>query len=68
MRENFLKREIISLNSAKLDKVLDFVKSNEQIKALTKDLKPAEISVNAGKDFVEIKIMLTKNGIRDSKK
>lgn len=68
MSENFEMEKTIKLKSEKLEDMLDFVKSNEQIKDLTKNLKPAGISVNAGADFVEIKITLTKNGISDCKK
>ena len=65
MTENI--QENIKLRSEKLEDILDFVKSNEKIKELTKNLKPAGIAVNAGEDFVEIKIMMTKNGIKDIK-
>ena len=63
MTENI--KENVKLKSEKFEDILDFVKSNEKIKELTKNLNPAGISVNAGKDFVEIKIMMTKNGIKD---
>ena len=67
MTENMNAKKNIKLKSEKLEDMLDLVKSDEKIKELTKNLKPAEIAVNAGKDFVEIKIILTKNGIRDIK-
>lgn len=68
MNENFEMKNTVKIKSEKLDDLLDFVKSNEQIKELTKDLKPAGVTVNAGKDFVEIKITLTKNGLQDIEK
>lgn len=67
MTENMNAKKNIKLKSEKLEDMLDLVKSDEKIKELTKNLKPAEIAVNAGKDFVEIKIILTKNGIKDIK-
>ena len=68
MSENFEIKNTVKIKSEKLDDLLDFVKSNQQIKELTKDLKPAGVAVNAGKDFVEIKITLTKNGLQDIEK
>ena len=68
MSENFEIKNTVKIKSEKLDDLLDFVKSNQQIKELTKDLKPAGVAVNAGKDFVEIKSTLTKNGLQDIEK
>lgn len=68
MSENLETKNTVKIKSEKLDDLLDFVKSNEQIKELTKNLKPAGVSVNVGKDFVEIKLTLTKNGISDYEK
>lgn len=56
-----------NLKNAKIDGVANFLKNNEQIKTLTKDLVPASVDVKAGKDFVEIRILMTKNGIKDIK-
>lgn len=67
MPENMNTKKNIKLKSEKLEDMLDLVKADEKIKELTKNLKPAGIAVNAGKDFVEIKIVMTKNGIEDIK-
>ena len=56
---------IEKLKGATLKDTFDFINSNQQVQKLAKKLKPAEISVNAGADFLEIKISLTKNGISD---
>lgn len=47
-----------NIKNAKLEGVADFLKSNEQLKILTKDFIPASVDVRAGKDFVEIKILM----------
>lgn len=47
-----------NIKNAKLEGVADFLKNNEQLKTLTKDFIPASVDVNAGKDFVEIKILM----------
>ena len=65
MSENI---SIEKLKGATLKDTFDFISSNNQIQELTKNLQPAGISVNAGKDFVEIKILMTKNGLKDIKK
>ena len=64
MAENI---NIAKLKGATLKDTFDFINSNQQVQELTKDLKPAEIDVKAGQDFVEIKIVMTKNGIKDIK-
>lgn len=47
-----------NIKNAKLEGVADFLKSNEQLKTLTKDFIPSSVDVRAGKDFVEIKILM----------
>ena len=66
---NGVDRENVSLEtikSKKIEDVLDFVKANSQIRDLTKDLVPASISIQAGKDFVELKVLLAKPELADS--
>ncbi len=59
---------IEKLKGATLKDTFDFISSNKQVQELTKNLKPTEISVKAGKDFLEIKILMTENGLKDIKK
>ena len=66
---NGVDRENVSLEtikSKKIEDVLDFVKANSQIRDLTKDLVPASISIQAGKDFVELKVLMAKPELADS--
>jgi len=66
---NGVDKENVSLEtikSKKIEDVLDFVKANSQIRDLTKDLVPASISIQAGKDFVELKVLMAKPELADS--
>ncbi len=55
-----------SIKGKKLEDVLDFLKVNAQLRALTKELEPASIFVQAGKDFVELKILMAKPELAQS--
>ncbi|MBR4508142.1 MAG: hypothetical protein IKP23_01535 [Elusimicrobiaceae bacterium] len=59
---------IEKLKGATLKDTFDFINSNQQVQELAKNLKPAEVAVRAGKDFLEIKILMTENGLKDIKK
>lgn len=65
MSENI---SIEKLKGATLKDTFDFINSNQQVQELARKLKPAEIAVRAGKDFFEIKILMTENGLKDIKK
>lgn len=54
------------IKGAKIEDVFRFIEVNSQLKELTKDMAPASVSVQAGKDFVEIKILMATKELAES--
>ena len=46
------------IKSAKIEDLFRFIENNSQVKELTQKMQPASVAIRAGKDFVEIKILM----------
>ena len=60
MSEDIKSTQTVSIKGEKLEDLLNFIKENETIKILTKDLKPEGVFVSRKDDNIEIKIVMSK--------
>ena len=63
MSEDIKSTQTVSIKGEKLEDLLNFIKENETIKILTKDLKPEGVFVSRKDDNIEIKIVMSKTGL-----
>lgn len=63
MSEDIKSTQTVSIKGEKLEDLLDFIKGNETIKILTKNLKPEGVFVNRKNNKIEITIVMSESGL-----
>ncbi len=63
MSEEIKSTQTVNIKGEKLEDLLDFIKENNAIQMLTKDLKPEGVFVNRKNDKIEITIVMSESGL-----